>query len=67
MGALRPIEEVARDHGVSSDTLYRLLRRGVLSRYRRTGDRHTYLDEEEVRKALGFRKVEPLSRPPGAD
>jgi excisionase family DNA binding protein len=59
MGALRPIEEVAQDHGVSSDTLYRLLRRGVLSRYRRTGDRRTYLDEEEVRKALGFRKIEP--------
>jgi excisionase family DNA binding protein len=58
MGKLRPIQEVAQDHGVSVRHLYRLISQGKLERYRRSGDRRTYVDEDKVREALGFHRVE---------
>lgn len=54
---LRPITEVAADLGVSRDTLERLIRRQVLAKYRKTGDRRTFVDDEQARRALGFERV----------
>jgi hypothetical protein len=38
------------------ETLYRLIRRGKLKRYRKFGDRRTFVDSEEVKAALEFRE-----------
>lgn len=54
---LRPITEVAEALGVSRDTLERLIRRGTLAKYQRTGDRRTFVDDEQARRALGYRRV----------
>ena len=54
---LRPITEVAADLGVSRDTLERLIGKNKLAKYRRVGDRRTFVDDEQARKALGFERV----------
>lgn len=54
---LRPITDVAADLGVSRDTLERLINRKVLAKYRKTGDRRTFVDDEQARRALGFERV----------
>jgi excisionase family DNA binding protein len=54
---LRPITEVAAELGVSRDTLERLISRNKLAKYRKDGDRRTYVDDEQARRALGFRRV----------
>ena len=52
----QPITEAAKDNGVSVETLYRLIRLGKIKRYRRFGDRRTFVDSEEVKAALEFRE-----------
>lgn len=54
---LQPIQEAAARFGVSDDKLYRLIRERKIAKYRREGDRRTFVDEEQVRTALGFRRV----------
>lgn len=54
---LRPITEVAAALGVSRDTLERLIAADKLAKYRRRGDRRTYVDDEQARRALGFERV----------
>lgn len=54
---LRPITEVAADLGVSRDTLERLIAREKLAKYKKGGDRRTFVDDEQARRALGFRRV----------
>lgn len=54
---LRPITEVAASLGVSRDTLDRLVKLEKLAKYRRSGDKRVYVDDEQARKALGFRRV----------
>jgi len=54
---LRPITEVATELRVSRDTLERLIARQKLAKYRKDGDRRTYVDDEQARAALGFRRV----------
>jgi len=60
---LRPITEVAAELGISRDTLERLIRRGRLAKYRRDGDRRTFVDDEQAREVLGWRRVS--GPPPG--
>jgi excisionase family DNA binding protein len=60
---LRPITEVAAELSVSRDTLERLIARQKLAKYRKTGDRRTFVDDEQARAALGFKRVS--GPPPG--
>jgi excisionase family DNA binding protein len=55
---LVPIQEAAKEWGVSVDTLYRLITAKKIGRYRKGGDRRTFVDREEIKVALGFRRVE---------
>jgi excisionase family DNA binding protein len=48
---LLPIDEAAAQEGVSRTTIYRLLRLGLLKKYRSPGvDRKTYIDAEALRE-----------------
>lgn len=54
---LRPITEVAAELRVSRDTLERLIAKDKLAKYRKRGDRRTFVDDEQARRALGFERV----------
>jgi excisionase family DNA binding protein len=48
---LLPIDEAAAREGVSRTTIYRLLRLGLLKKYRAPGvDRKTYIDADVLRQ-----------------
>jgi hypothetical protein len=48
---LLPIDEAAAKEGVSRTTIYRLLRLGLLKKYRAPGvDRKTYIDADALRQ-----------------
>jgi excisionase family DNA binding protein len=48
---LLPIDEAAAQEGVSRTTIYRLLRLGLLKKYRAPGvDRKTYIDADALRE-----------------
>jgi excisionase family DNA binding protein len=51
-----PIAEAVERLGVSRDTLERLIRAGRLKRYRRFGDRKTYVDLDEAKQVLDWRE-----------
>jgi excisionase family DNA binding protein len=52
------VRDAAERYGVSQATLYNLLRRGELHRFRRSGDKKTYLKIEELDRVLRPRPVE---------
>ena len=48
---LMPIDDAAAQEGVSRTTIYRLLRLGLLKKYRAPGvDRKTYIDADVLRQ-----------------
>jgi excisionase family DNA binding protein len=48
---LLPIDQAAAQEGVSRTTIYRLLRLGLLKKYRSPGvDRKTYIDAEALKE-----------------
>jgi predicted DNA-binding transcriptional regulator AlpA len=47
-----PLGEAARWYGISEATVYRLLTDAKLKRYRREGDRRTWLSVEELESLL---------------
>jgi excisionase family DNA binding protein len=51
------VQEAAERYAVSQATLYNLLRRGELHRFRRSGDKKTYLQVEELDRVLRPRPV----------
>ncbi len=51
-----PIAEAAERLRVSRNTLERLIRVGRLKRYRRFGDRKTYVDLDEAKQVLDWRE-----------
>src|SRR5215472_11436654 len=53
----RPIQEVAQAEGVSVRQLYRWIEKGKIAKYQRGGDKRTFVDPEQVRQLLGFRRV----------
>jgi excisionase family DNA binding protein len=55
---LKPIQEAAEELGVSRDTLDRLIKAGKLARYERHGDRRVYVDMEQARQVLSFRRTD---------
>ena len=58
-GVWLPIQDAARWYGVNEVTLYRLLRRGLLSRHKRAGDKRTWLKLDELEHHLRPRLVDP--------
>jgi predicted site-specific integrase-resolvase len=54
-----PIQAAAAEYGVAVETLYRMLRRGQLTRFRRPGDRRTFLDRDELNRVFQYRPEPP--------
>jgi hypothetical protein len=55
---------------MSRRTVFRLIEHGVLAKYRRAGDKKTYVSREQLTRAAGFREVAveydaQSRRPPG--
>ncbi|HEY4027254.1 MAG TPA: helix-turn-helix domain-containing protein [Candidatus Dormibacteraeota bacterium] len=51
MAKLLPIDDAAAQEGVSRTTIYRLIRLGLLKKFRAPGvDRKTYIDVEALRE-----------------
>jgi predicted DNA-binding transcriptional regulator AlpA len=49
---LVPAEDIAREFGIGRTTIFRLIGKYNLPRYKREGDRRTYVDREEIRKIM---------------
>ncbi len=43
--------------GISRRTIYRLIEAGELTKYRRTGDRKSYISLAALKEATGFREA----------
>lgn len=56
------LQEAVSVYGVPYRTLHRWLSRGGLTKYRRLGDRRTYLSREELEAALRLHVVPPEGR-----
>jgi len=54
---LIPLDEAERLADVSRRTIYRLIEAGQLSKYKRPGDRKTYLSRAQILANTGFREV----------
>ncbi len=52
------IDDAAAACGLSRSTLYRLMEREGIRKFRRAGDRKTYVSLSAVQKAAGFRPVD---------
>ncbi|MGD9934241.1 MAG: helix-turn-helix transcriptional regulator [Dehalococcoidia bacterium] len=52
------VDDVAAACGLSRSTLYRLMERHGIRKYRRAGDRKTYVSLSAVQAVTGFREVE---------
>ena len=62
-----PLGDVARDFGISRDTLYRLVRHHGLQTYRRAGDRRTWVDRDEIRPLVALRPKKPPADVEGSE
>ena len=56
---LLSIDRAVDEFGVSRSTLFRLIADAKVSRYRRAGDRRSYVSRTEVSAVLEFRAVPP--------
>ena len=54
---LAAVDALVVEFAVSRSTLFRLVTDAGLARYKRRGDRKTYLSRSAVADALGFRRV----------
>lgn len=59
---LVPISEAAERSGFHVATLYRYIASGDLKRYRRKGDRRTYVDLDAIMELKRLREVPPRDR-----
>lgn len=59
-------DEASKALGVSKPTVFRLLRRGVLQRYKRLGDTHTLIDQAELEELLRHRSRVVVAAPESA-
>ena len=62
-----PLGDVAREFGISRDTLYRLVRHHGLQTYRRAGDRRTWVDRDEIRPLVALRPKKPPADVEGSE
>jgi predicted DNA-binding transcriptional regulator AlpA len=53
---LIPVDDAVRLYGLSRSTIFRLFKAG-LSRYRRPGDRKTYVSRKQLEEMTSFREV----------
>jgi excisionase family DNA binding protein len=51
------VDQAADEFTVSRSTLYRVLNQGNLPRFRRRGDRRTFVSRSQVASLLGFRPI----------
>jgi excisionase family DNA binding protein len=54
---LIPVADAVAEFQVSRSTLYKLIQRGELNRYRKVGEKRTLLDRRQVRRVLRPRRV----------
>jgi predicted DNA-binding transcriptional regulator AlpA len=54
---LVPVADAVAEFQVSRSTLYKLIQRGDLNRYRKVGEKRTLLDRRQVRRVLRPRLV----------
>ena len=54
---LVPVADAVAEFQVSRSTLYKLIQRGELNRYRKVGEKRTLLDRRQVRRVLRPRLV----------
>ncbi len=52
------IDDATTEFGVSRSTIFRVFNAAGLTRYRRPGDRKSYLVRSELQQALSFHPVE---------
>ncbi len=58
---LLPIDEAAAQEGVSRTTIYRLIRLGLLRKFRAPGvDRRTYIDMDTLREVRTHPPLRPV-------
>jgi hypothetical protein len=50
------------EFGISRATLGKLIREGRLARYSKVGDRRGFVDRDELRELLEFRKDKPVRK-----
>ena len=62
MADLFPLQDAAAEFEVSQVTLYRYIKKGQLKRYRRSMDKRTYVDRDQVRRLLKLRSVRPVEK-----
>jgi hypothetical protein len=61
------VAEAAARYDLGQTTVWTWLRQGRLKRYRRGGDRRTFVDEEQLRRLVALREVGgPRKAPPPA-
>lgn len=54
---LLPVDAAVVEYGISRSTIFRLFKEG-LPRYRRPGDRKTYVSRRQLEDMTSFRRVE---------
>ena len=52
------IDEVEREFALKRSTLYRYVRRGLLTPYKRVGDRRSYFKRSEIENLIQFQPRE---------
>ncbi len=57
-----PLEDLAREFGISRNTIYRLIERHKLTTYKRAGDRRTWIDRDALAPLVD---LQPKSPPHG--
>jgi predicted site-specific integrase-resolvase len=53
------VPEVQQAYSLSRSTIYRLVRAGQLTLYRRAGDRRSYVERDRVEALVRFREHDP--------
>jgi predicted DNA-binding transcriptional regulator AlpA len=54
---LVPVVDAVAEFQISRSTLYKLIQRGELNRYRKVGEKRTLLDRRQLRRVLRPRRV----------
>ena len=58
---LAPINDLAKEFGISRETVYNLIRKHNLQTYKQVGDRRTYVNRDDLRPLLGPQPKRPAS------
>lgn len=58
------IQDIEKEYRLPGRSLYRWIQKGVLTKYRRIGDKRTYLDRAQLEKELQLHPVPPKEEGP---